>query len=159
MRFYVATTFDNWALAERYANALTSAGYTCTLPWWKYHPSQRPKGMPVDLQAIARQEVEAVEKSDLLFLLHPAKDGSHVELGVALANRAEVVVVGPDVDDETACIFYRHPAVMRIALEAEAFLTSGGPAKLADFIWHNRLAPWANAAYHELGTAAAIVEA
>ena len=159
MRFYVATTFDNWRMAELYANALISAGYECTLPWWKYHPANRPAGMPIDLQAIALQEVEAVTRADCVFVLAPAGPGSHTELGVALAGRKEVVVVGPNVDDEAACVFYRHPSVMRIALEPDDWLQSGGPGRLADFIWHKRLAPWANAAYHELGAAVATIEA
>lgn len=118
IRFYVATTFDNWPEAKRYADALEAAGMTLALDWWKYHPANMPSTFRPDLSAIALAEVAAIVSSSVLIVLMPGGRGTHTELGVAIASGASVVLVGPEVGDtdHAAVPFYWLPNVMRVAM-------------------------------------------
>lgn len=103
---YVASSLLNATEAKRVMSDIESRGGRITYDWTVL-------GRQTDIDSmreIAINEVLGVKLCDALLLLHPARTGSHVELGIALALDKRVVVFQPDITAEYKS-FYFYPGV------------------------------------------------
>jgi len=115
MKVYIATTLGNVALQNAMRDALMKEGHhTITLDWSEIGElHDRP-----DLwTTVAKAEIDAVRKADLLILILKGGRGAHIELGAALVFDKPVIIVGPEDQYDDGgwgypCLFYHHPTVI-----------------------------------------------
>lgn len=128
MKFYVATALANHAQHNRIAERLSSRGHELTYDWTVHGPV-RDKGL-ARIREVVELEARGVREADVVVVvLAPAgmatfARGTHAELGMAIANGIEVVLLSPDervfgATKET-CAFYHHPLVRWARTEDEA---------------------------------------
>lgn len=112
---YVATSLLNADQAKLVINRFREHGIEVTYDWTIH-------GQVFDderLRQYGIEELDGVLRAELLFMMHPARSGTHVELGAALAsNKPVVIVCDPSVERKT---FYYVPNVSRFTLVDEAF--------------------------------------
>lgn len=104
-KFYVASSFKNINTVRYVSNELISKGYIQTYDW-----TQNEKASTVeDLKEIGQQERNAVLEADFIIVLLPAGKGSHIELGIALAQRKRIYLYSQNDEVnrfETTSTFY-----------------------------------------------------
>lgn len=129
MRFYVASKFERKADVQRTIDALRRLGHTI-IGDWTTHDAEREVGAARErmLTAFAKEDRYAVEHCDVFLLLHDERcRGGFTELGIALANRRRIIVIGGASSfPEKGPIFYADPAVEHYDNTA-MFLASIGP--------------------------------
>jgi len=113
-KFYIASTLDNAEEARKLAAKVKVLGWEQTYDWTEHgsvqHYNQQQR------QAVAMAELDGVLKADIVFMLFPAKRGSHVELGAALASGSWIMILASAdqlLKDGRTCAFYHHPQVLR----------------------------------------------
>jgi nucleoside 2-deoxyribosyltransferase len=94
MKFYVASSRRNIDFVRYVARRLENAGFTLTYDWTENEIVENYD----DLRDIGEAEIKAVKEADFLVVLMPAGAGSHVELGVALAQGKRVYLFSADHD-------------------------------------------------------------
>ncbi len=128
MLYYVASGVPNAARVNEVASVLDALGHTRTYDWTKHGsvadaPDERKR-------EVAMTEAQAVMDAQLVVLLLPGRFGTHAELGAAIASSENKrILLWSASDDpfsgrEGFCVFYHHPAVMRIVCPFESFLDS-----------------------------------
>lgn len=112
---YVATSLLNAEQAKSIISKFHSNNVRVTHDWTKH-------GQVFDEKSLIEcgiAELNGVKEADLLFMMHPARSGSHVELGIALGcNKPVVLVYNPGAELKT---FYFVPNVFRFLSIEEAF--------------------------------------
>lgn len=83
MKFYIATTLDNWCVHNLVRDILSKQGHEITYDWTIHGPAW-PKGLDF-VREIALNECSGVLHADFVVVLLPAGRGTHVELGMAIA--------------------------------------------------------------------------
>ncbi|MCQ1996498.1 nucleoside 2-deoxyribosyltransferase [Arthrobacter sp. zg-Y1171] len=116
-RFYVASSFRNIANVRYVAQTLESKGYVNAYDWTR-NAAARDAGTVTldDLRSIGQQERDAVMGADVVVILLPGGKGTHVELGIAIAQGRRIVLHSADEDiknPETTSTFYHLPEVER----------------------------------------------
>lgn len=110
---YIATSLSNAESHRKLAAALAPLGFVLTYDWTT-HGSVMGKPRSV-FRETAENEVDGVIDADLTIVLLPGGRGTHVELGVALAQGRRVIVHAANEEDLSAggyeCVFYSHPLV------------------------------------------------
>lgn len=106
--YYVASSLDNIPDVRNAILSMTIAGFKNTYDW-STHGRVIDKS---DLSQIAQKEMFGVVEADFLILLMPAKLGSHVELGIALALNKPVFIIENNIEYEEKS-FYNLPNVCR----------------------------------------------
>ncbi|WP_026831388.1 hypothetical protein [Exiguobacterium antarcticum] len=112
MNFYTPSSFRNIKDVQFINDQLIKRGHCLTYDWTQ---SERVD-TPAVLQRIGQLELNAVQSSDCLILVLPAGKGSHVELGIALANQIPIFLC---MTDETCWIgpeastFYHIDGIMK----------------------------------------------
>ncbi|OIN66590.1 hypothetical protein BLD48_09735 [Exiguobacterium sp. KRL4] len=112
MNFYTASSFRNIEDVRFINDQLIKRGHHLTYDWTQ---SERVD-TPAALQWIGQLELDAVRASEYLILVLPAGKGSHVELGIALANQIPIFLC---MTDETcwtgpeASTFYHIDGIMK----------------------------------------------
>jgi len=106
--YYVASSLDNIPDVRNAILSMTIAGFKNTYDW-SAHGRITSKS---DLPKIAQKEMLGVVEADFLILLMPAKLGSHVELGIALALNKPVFIIENNIEYEEKS-FYNLPNVCR----------------------------------------------
>ncbi len=114
-RFYVASGFSNIPNVRYVAQALEAKGYVNTYDWTQ-NAFGREAGpvTPATLRAIGQQEKDAVLSADVVVILLPGGKGTHVELGMAIAQGKRTILHSPDDvinNAETTSTFYHLPEV------------------------------------------------
>lgn len=123
MRFYVASGLENRERAQDIIQFLAKHGHMPTYDWTT-HGDVRGEGVD-RLMAVASNEVSAVRDAELVIVMLPGGQGTHTELGIALATRANKRVLlwsatGEEFEDgQKTCVFYHHLAVERLACPYE----------------------------------------
>jgi hypothetical protein len=112
LKFYVATSLSNAAAQRAIATRLEEHGHTLTYDWTA-HGSVQNEPMSTK-RLIAISEIDGVLSADVVVVLLPGGNGTHVELGMAIAAKKMVIVVGKQKRDGYECIFYHSPQVHRI---------------------------------------------
>lgn len=94
MNFYIASGLQNKENVQYVSAHLKACGFTHTYDWTC---NKRPESS-VELKEIGEAERTGVLDSDFLILLLPGGKGTHVELGMALAQHKRVYLYSPDDD-------------------------------------------------------------
>jgi nucleoside 2-deoxyribosyltransferase len=125
MRFFVSSRKDRSEQADALSKELEKHGWQRTFAW-KPEDGESPEGNA----AIAKAELNGVLQADVLIALLPGGNGTHVEIGAALALGKPVILHAPDretLNQPYPCVFHYHPAVKLIVSEIvdiEAILAS-----------------------------------
>jgi nucleoside 2-deoxyribosyltransferase len=91
-KIYVASSLWNKENVNELYGYLTKNGHKITYDWTTHGQVVGPE----ELVSIARKEFDGVVDADLLIMLMPARNGSHVEFGVALALGKPIIIVTSD---------------------------------------------------------------
>ena len=126
MKVYVAADLDQQKEARTLADALTERGHEIVSSWI-YIPGLREleiSGIPEEKANIAVTEIAEVCCADCLVVFTKeaplySLGGRHVEMGIAMGNGIDVIVIGPREN-----VFHYHPSIRRYwsaedALESE----------------------------------------
>jgi hypothetical protein len=84
MKVYVASSLHNYVRVRQLQQRFREAGHEITFDWTPYGEAlglTTPTDEEIGLIGLA--EEEGVHNCDLLFMVHPARNGSHVEFGIA----------------------------------------------------------------------------
>lgn len=109
---YVGSGVGNLKAARNFMDHLEERGIMISYDWTK-HGSVKTFGHN-DQVHIALEEVEGVLNADAVAILLPGGKGTHVEIGLALAQDKYVFMYVPsevNILDEDFCNFYNHPHV------------------------------------------------
>ena len=128
--FYVASGLENVVVVRQVQADLTALGHECTYDWTE-HGAVWAGGL-MRLREVALAELAGVREAAYVVVLLPGGQGTHVELGAALAYKKRIYVCSstPEADFGAVagtCAFYHCPQVWRG--RPEALL----PAVLDDF--------------------------
>lgn len=102
LKVYVASSLHNKANVNDLYKYLGRLGHTITYDWTTHGGVNDPEA----LKSICLKEFNGVVDCDLLIMLMPARLGSHVELGVALALARPVIIVTDSDDFEIKSFYY-----------------------------------------------------
>ena len=123
--FYLASGFDNRETAREWMGEIRNG--TCplfsdrmALSWdWTEPYAKGSKSdllasyLYLDCQRRAVEDLHGVEAADVFILLLPGGPGAHVELGMAIALKKEVYVIGTREELESS-VMYSHPSVRQV---------------------------------------------
>ncbi|MET4097662.1 hypothetical protein [Arthrobacter sp. UYCu712] len=96
-KFYVASSFRNIVNVRYVAQTLETTGYVNTYDWT--HESVGGDAGKVtigDLRSIGQRERDAVIGADVVVILLPGGKGTHVELGIAIAQGRRTILHSPE---------------------------------------------------------------
>jgi nucleoside 2-deoxyribosyltransferase len=88
-KIYVASSLLNKENVSELYRFLIENGHEITYDWTTHGRVICPD----ELISIARKEFDGVVDADLLLMLMPARNGSHVEFGVALALGKPIIIL------------------------------------------------------------------
>ena len=120
MRFYVASGLANREQAMDMIRFLSSRGHTPTYDWTE-HGDVRGQGL------------DRLRDAEFVLVLLPGGQGTHTELGIALATRANKRIMlwsetGKEfLDNADTCVFYHHMSIEQVTCSYQAL-----KAKLCD---------------------------
>lgn len=121
MKFYVASSFNHKSSVRYVIKQLSGKGFSLTYDW-----TQNERASTIEqLKKIGHEEKHAVIEADIVCVLLPAGKGSHIELGMALAQGKKVYLYSPDDDVnnfETTSTFYHLPEVEIFIGSLEGFI-------------------------------------
>ena len=124
MKIYVAARLANFKAVRAVQENLRILGHEITFDWTQY--TQKEDVETQDLVDGAINDLHGIEKADALVALLPAKSGTHVEIGMALALKKIIILVTPPEHESEftvardACCFYWSPNVVRIIEKYES---------------------------------------
>jgi hypothetical protein len=111
MYVYIATKYENYKLARELAAKLVGA--RITFKWWDVAESVLEHKTVVTtslLRELANKEAFGVKSCKLFIALFPGGEGTHMEIGMALADPDKIVMLASDGQRDQP--FYHHPAVI-----------------------------------------------
>lgn len=112
---YVATSLLNAEQAKNIISRFKEHNISVTYDWTKHGQVFSEQ----ELTEFGIEEMNGVKNADLLFVMQPARTGTHVEFGIALGcNKPIVLVYIPGCELKT---FYFVPNVFRFTSVDEAF--------------------------------------
>lgn len=122
MRIYVAAKSEEAARARKFMQAIRDVGHYITYDWTTDVLAHAVTPFTKEAQKkCARSDVDAARTADAVIVLyHPGLRGALVEMGVALAKQAPVLVVGCAPDDR--CVFFLLAHHVSTEVEAIAFI-------------------------------------
>lgn len=124
---YVGSSLLNANQASEVMQRFRDAGVDITYDWT---PLVGQKFSDEQLGKYGIEEINGVKNADLFFMLSPARHGTHVELGIALASGKPVVMVDdPHAEKKT---FYFVPNVFRFSSLDAAFVFTMTCLKITD---------------------------
>ena len=95
-RFYVASSFRTLVNVWHVAQALNSKGYVNTYDWTQNASARDADTITLsDLRSIGQHEKDAVMGADVVIVLLPGGKGTHVELGIAIAQGKRTILHSP----------------------------------------------------------------
>ena len=106
--YYMASSLDNVVNVRNATMELIVAGFKKTYDWTSHGRVNDRQ----ELAIIAEKECQGVVDADFLVLMMPAKLGSHVELGIAIALGKPVFLIENGIEYEEKS-FYNIPTVRR----------------------------------------------
>ena len=109
MRIYLAGKWEEAAVIKQYADELRFLGHTITMPWFEDHVN----GQEDLAQSAIEDEAGIVNAEMAIFIFEKSLPyaGSYTELGIAIALRRRIVIVGPAADRN---VFVNHPCVEKV---------------------------------------------
>lgn len=119
MKFYIGSGFQSSGLVNRYAGLLTREGWQHTFNWANIDRA----GIEVEeMVRYAVLEQEGIAEADVVIILLPAGRGTHIELGMALAQHKRVFLCAEQEAEfslENTVNFYELPAIVKLVGTAE----------------------------------------
>lgn len=112
---YVATSLENAKNAKQIISMFIDNDIDITYDW-TVHGRIDEEHM---LGQIGKFELDGVLSADLLFMMQPARQGTHVEMGVALAANKKIILVQDGLSERKT--FYYLPNVLRFDDQKTAF--------------------------------------
>lgn len=112
-RFYIASSLSNRAKVSHLRDVLVSKGWNHTYDWTKNAPPITKE----ELHAIGLAEMKGVQSADLLIALLPGGKGTHIEIGLALAQKIPILLYSEDeatFELENLSTFYLMDGIRRI---------------------------------------------
>lgn len=110
MNFYVASSLKNKDQVRSVASELKNVGWHHTYDW-----TQNGRANTLDvLGRIGKLEKEAIADSDVVLILLPGGNGTHIELGLAIAWGKRIFLYSSDekvMNLGTTSTFYHLPEV------------------------------------------------
>lgn len=141
MRYYIATSLENIAAAQRLHVLLKAVGHAPTYDWTTHGPVYRADANwernRLAMRDIAATELRAVLDADAVIVLLPGGRGTHIELGAAMTcqilstrKRPKIIIAGvheawPNLvgevppDGPSHCAFHYAQGVEQIAGHSE----------------------------------------
>jgi Nucleoside 2-deoxyribosyltransferase len=116
MKFYIATSLSRVAAHHRVRDDLKKWGHEISYDW-TVHGSVKSVSKE-RLREVALLELEGISQSDFVVVLLPGGNGTHLELGFAIAKGKRVFLqtensvffeLGPETN-----AFYHHPDLIRL---------------------------------------------
>lgn len=109
MRVYLAGKWEEAAVIKQYADELRFLGHTITMPWFEDHVN----GQEDLAQSAIEDEAGIVNAEMAIFIFEKSLPyaGAYTELGVAIALRRRIVIVGRAANRN---IFVNHPCVEKV---------------------------------------------
>jgi nucleoside 2-deoxyribosyltransferase len=115
-RVYLGTSLHNRIQALSLIEKLTQLNIGLTYNWCVHGQVNDDE----ELTKIGLAEMNGVKDCDVFFMVQPGRNGTHVELGIALAlDKPIVILTEPDVLVEQKS-FYLIPGIVHVTSEAEA---------------------------------------
>ncbi|GAB2556087.1 nucleoside 2-deoxyribosyltransferase [Gracilibacillus alcaliphilus] len=90
--FYVASSFKNIDKVREVSHSMKRKRFIQTYDWTLHSRA----ATVADLQAIGHAEKEAVTEADIIIVILPAGKGSHIELGMAIAQGKQIYLYDTD---------------------------------------------------------------
>lgn len=118
VKVFLSCSWEDRHRAHSLMGLLWADGFQVTLDWTTHSGDSKQ-----DRKKWAELEMAAVRESTFyigMFDTPHQRRGALCELGAALANRTNVIIVG---DYEDACCFVSHPAVIKVKTFEEALET------------------------------------
>lgn len=110
---YVASSFRNIVNVRYIAQTLESRGYVNTFDWTHERIGGDVAKVALgDLRSIGQRERDAVMAADVVVVLLPGGKGTHVELGIAIAQGRVTILHSPEEvinNLDTTSTFYHLP--------------------------------------------------
>ena len=130
MRLYVASGLENKEKVRLVIEKIRARGHEISYDW-TLHGDVRNQGCEI-LNAVAGNETFAVIDADCVLMLLPGGRGTHTELGLALASRANKRIIlwsetGEEFGcDHKTCAFYHHSSIDRLQCSFAELLDYAG---------------------------------
>lgn len=117
MKYYIATSLSRAVEHNLIRDSLKSLEHELSYDWTE-HGSVKSVSFE-RLQEVATLELNAVLESDFVVVLLPGGNGTHLELGVALASNKKIFLHSEDpslfeLGPQTNA-FYHHPNLIRLS--------------------------------------------
>lgn len=120
MKVYIASSLLNAEKVQYLISKLSNNGCEITYDW-TIHGKVDDEEM---LREICKSEVQAVLDADVLLFLHPARTGSHVELGIMIAAKrllgSKLIVILDEHGTAEPKSFYFEEGIVKFTQEQEA---------------------------------------
>jgi len=126
---YLATSLHNSARAQALIRKLSGLGINITYDWTQHGQVHTEE----ELLAYGLAEERGVQQADLLLFVTPARNGSHIEFGIARALGKPIVMLMEEPTELKT--FYFLPGVVRCSTEDEAMVCI---STIMDRIHHER---------------------
>ena len=116
MKYYIATSLLRITSHQVARDALQTLGHEITYDWTSHGSVQSVS--KERLREVATIELDAVSKAEFVVVLLPGGNGTHLELGFAIAKGKRVFLhsedslafeLGPQTN-----VFYHHPDIIRL---------------------------------------------
>ena len=112
MKFYIATSLLRAKDHNIVRDALIDLGHTLTYDWTT-HGSVKCTTTE-NLRKVSQNELNGIKGADLLIVLIPGGQGTHVELGAALASNKKIILFSSEekyfLPCKDTCAFYHDPS-------------------------------------------------
>lgn len=123
IKYYIASKLENVAQVRALKQLLDATGdYEHTYDW-TVHGSVQQEGHN-RIREVANAEAEGVQRAGLVIVLLPGGRGTHVEIGLAIASGADVIIYSANPakdfgDGGETCAFYHHSYVKQVSTWGE----------------------------------------
>jgi len=115
-KFYIATSLLRQEEHNLLRDCLVQEGHEISYDW-TFHGSVKSVGKE-RLRQVACKEVQGVLDAEVVIVLLPGGEGTHVELGAALAAAKPVIIHSEQQArfelGEQTCAFYHHPNISQV---------------------------------------------
>lgn len=109
MKYYIASSLMNAGVVKEHIEILNALGYELTYDWTshgKITEEEYGDNWLAKLKEVGIQERDGVLNAEMIIMIMPARAGSHVELGIAIAQNKPVYILTYDVEYEVKTFYH-----------------------------------------------------
>lgn len=118
-KFYIGSGIKNSKLVNYYSKTLEEKGWTQTYNWTKKISGTKTIE---ELIEIAKLEKQGIIDADVVIILLPAGRGTHIELGMAIAQNKKIFLCAgtkEEFDINNTVNFYQLPEIVKLTGNAD----------------------------------------